>query len=200
MSQALRKPISSDEFLAWEDEQPLRWEFDGYEPQAMTGGTSEHSAIQVNLAAALVTRLRGKPCRFFNNDLKIEVAGAIRYPDGFVVCTPVPQGAKLVSDPVVVFEVLSPSTQAVDRTDKMREYQATPSILRYVMLEQDYAMATVFARDGARWIGTVHYEDATLPMPEIGIDLPLAELYADVVLPGRPAHDSPVHDSPAAVV
>jgi Uma2 family endonuclease len=69
-----------DEFLAWEDRQPLRYEFDGVQPIAMTGGTWAHAAIQRNLAIALGTRLRGKPCQYIGNDLKIwwRAASAIR--------------------------------------------------------------------------------------------------------------------------
>jgi hypothetical protein len=82
-----------------------------------------------------------------------------------------------------VFEVLSSSTAAVDRVPKNAEYAATPSIRRYVMLEQVRVGATVFARDGANWVGTVLLEDAVLAMPEIGVELPLIELYAGVDLP-----------------
>jgi Uma2 family endonuclease len=63
MSVALQKRMSLEPFLAWEEQQELRWEFDGFEPVAMTGGTAEHSAIQRNLIFALTGRLRGKPCQ-----------------------------------------------------------------------------------------------------------------------------------------
>lgn len=182
MSLALRKPMSLDAFLEWEERQEAKYEFDGFEPVAMVGVTNAHSIIQGNLVAALVNRLRGKPCRPHGNDLKIEVAGRIRYPDAFVVCTPVPLDAKVVRDPVVVFEVLSPSTAVTDQFAKNQEYRATPSIRRYVMLAQDRVAATVFAREGGDWIGRVLAEGDTLVMPEIGIEVPLAELYADLDL------------------
>ena len=94
MNVALRKTMTLAEYLAWEDRQELRHEFDGLRPVAMTGGTAAHSTLQTNLAAAIVYRLRGKPCRFYNNDLKFLTAkGTVRYPDGMVVCAPVdPQG------------------------------------------------------------------------------------------------------------
>jgi Uma2 family endonuclease len=69
------------EFLAWEERQELRYEFDGFAPVAMTGGTRAHETIHVNLLIALGNRLRGGPCRAYGSDLKIEVAGRIRYPD-----------------------------------------------------------------------------------------------------------------------
>jgi len=180
MTVAVRKPMSLEQFLAWEAEQELRYEFDGFEPIAMTGGTRAHSAIQRNLAIAVGGRLRGPPCQFYGSDLKIEVQGKIRYPDGFVVCTPGPPRSTVVRDPVVIFEILSDRTAGTDRIVKNREYQSIPSVRRYVMLEQDRIAATVFERLGDDWVGHILAEDAILRMPEIGIDVALAELYADV--------------------
>ena len=100
-------------FLEWEERQELRYEFDGVEPVAMAGGSLAHAAIQRNLALALGSRLRGKPCQFFGSDLKIQAAeNSSRYPDGMVICSPVLiRPLKIVRNPVVVlFEVLSPST------------------------------------------------------------------------------------------
>ena len=198
MNVPLRRSMTPDEFLAWEERQDLRWEFDGLQPVAMVGGTAAHSALQRNLAISIGGRLRGKPCRFYGSDLKIEVDGSVRYPDGMVVCTPVPPRATVVRDPVVLFEVLSDGTQATDRSEKNREYRATPSVRRYVMLEQDRVMATVFHREGDDWVGHVHYEGALLALPEIGLEVPLAELYADVDLatpPGDDADQAPGRDS-----
>jgi Uma2 family endonuclease len=166
------------EFLAWEERQPLRYEFNGVAPVAMVGGTFGHSVIQRNLAIAVGGRLRGKACGFHGSDLKLQVAdGSIRYPDGMVVCSPVDRAATLVRDPVVVFEVLSPSTARVDRIVKAREYQATPSVRRYVMLEQDGVGATVYARAGETWTHEILVAGAMLALPEIGVELPLSELY-----------------------
>lgn len=178
MNVALRRPMTLDEFLAWERRQELRYEFDGIRPVAMTGGTVEHSVIATNLVRALEDRLRGKPCRAFRGDLKIMVAGRIRYPDAMVTCSPVPRGTDVIPEPVVVFEVLSASTAGTDRIEKNEEYRLTPSIRRYVMLEQARRAATVFSRAGDDWTGHVLTGDAVLSMPEIGVDLPLAEAYA----------------------
>ena len=83
----------------------------------------------------------------------------------------------MVHDPVVVFDIPSPGTAKTDRITKNREYRATPSIQRHVMLEQDEIAATVFERAGADWIGHVLAADAVLRMPEIGTEVHLAELY-----------------------
>jgi len=170
------------EFLDWEDRQELKYEFDGLGPVAMAWGTAAHATIQRNLAIAIGGRLRGNLCRFYGSDLKIEVAGRIRYPDGFVVCSPVVNATKVVADPVVIFEVLSESTSSTDRIVKAREYEATPSVRRYVILEQDRIAATVFTRADDDWAAHVLVGDVILDMPEIGQSIPLAELYEGLVL------------------
>ena len=170
------------EFLDWEDRQPTKYEFDGFRPIAMTGGTAAHAAIQGNLFVAIRGRLRGQPCQFYGSELKIEVAGRIRYPDGFVVCTPVQPTAKIVREPVVIFEVLSTSTASIDSVTKNNEYAATPSVQRYIMLAQDLIGGTMFERIGSDWVGHVLTADAVLKMPEIGVEVPISEFYVDVEL------------------
>jgi Uma2 family endonuclease len=150
----------------------------------MTGGTLAHAAIQRNLAISVGSRLRGTPCRFYGSDLKIEVAGKIRYPDGFVVCTRVSPQDKVVREPVVIFEVLSESTSRTDTITKTREYGATPSVRRYVILAQDEIGGQMFERVGEDWRGHVLGADDILRMAEIGIEVPLAELYEDVEFEG----------------
>ena len=175
--------MTVDQFLAWEGRQESRYEFDGVQPVAMAGGTAAHAAIQRNLIIALGVRLRGKRCQPYGSELKIEVARRIRYPEAFVVCTPVPLRSKVVSDPVVVFEVLSDGTANDDLVVKNAEYRATPSVQRYVILQQTHAGAIVFSRKGEDWVTElVSGDEAMLRMPEIGIEIPLAEIYADLDL------------------
>ena len=199
MNLALRKPMSLAEFLTWEERQSIRHEFDGVGPVAMTGGTRAHADIQANLAAAFRTRLRGKPCRFYGSDLKIRTADDhIRYSDGFVTCTGGENGSTMVSDPVVIFEVLSPSTAAADRIVKAREYQATPSVQRYVMLEQARIGATVYVRAADRWSVLVLKDDDTLDLPEIGLAIPLAEFYEGLTFDDHPIEDNDNEQTPPA--
>ena len=186
MSAPLHRPMTLDEFLAWEERQELRWEFDGVAPVAMTGGTFAHGLIAGNIIREIGNRLAGSPCRVVGSDVKIQAAWSIRYPDAFVVCSPVDVRATVVHDPVVVFEVLSDSTASTDRFAKNREYEATPSIRRYVMLEQDRIGATVFAREPGGWLGRLLGEADTVAMPEIATSLPLAALYAGLDLPAPP--------------
>ena len=178
----LRKPMTLEEFLAWEERQELRFEFDGFAPVAMTGGTAAHDRITFNLQKALDGRLAGKSCRPWGPNMKIVVDGRARYPDAFVVWQPVPPTATIADNPVVVFEVVSEGSTATDLIDKNREYRATPSIQRYIILQQTRVAAVAFARRGQDWLSEiVAGPDAILQLPEIGIDLPLAEIYANVV-------------------
>ena len=167
------------DFLDWEERQPTRFEFDGFQPVAMTGGTVAHNRIMRRLHRALERGLEGQPCEPFGPDVKILVAGRARYPDAVVSCVPQSDSALIIETPVVVFEVLSETTSRTDRIEKVREYQATQSILRYVILEQDSVGATVFERRNETWAASTLTEDDRLFMPEIGVAFPLADLYAE---------------------
>jgi Uma2 family endonuclease len=170
-------------FLEWEERQETKYEFDGFEPVAMVGVSWEHSTIQANIMGILFDRLRGKPCRPHGTDLKIEVAGRIRHPDAFVVCNPVIPGTTVITDPVVIFEILSEGSEHRDRVTKNEEYRLTPSVQHYVILEQYEVGGVVFAREGDRWVGTLLTGAATLSMPEIGVEIPVAELYGGLSFP-----------------
>ncbi len=180
----LTRPIMTPaQFLDWEDRQELRYEFDGVRAIAINGGALAHATIQTNLTTALQTRLRGTACRAFGRGLKIEVAGRIRYPDAFVISTHGSPKAKVISEPVVIFEILSESTARQDLVIKNAEYRATPSLQRYIILHQASAAAEIFVRRGEAWVSELasSIEDV-LPLPEIGIEIPMTELYADVEL------------------
>ncbi len=183
MSVTRPKPMTLAQFLAWEERQELRYEFDGFEPLAMTGGTIAHDQITFDLRTALAARLAGKPCRPLGPNVKIIVDGRARYPDVFVVCRPVSPTATIASDPVVVVEVLSEGSIETDLIDKNREYRAISSIQRYVVLQQTHKAAIVFERREDGWLSKiVSGDDASLDLPEIGIALSLQEIYANAGL------------------
>jgi Uma2 family endonuclease len=197
MNLALRKPMTLAEFLEWEERQPMRYEFDGVGPVAMAGGSVRHAQIQRNLAFTFTARLRGRPCQFLGSDLKIQTEeDHARYPDGIVICSPLTGSETIVDAPVVIFEVLSPSTTHTDRFVKAREYQRMPSVQRYVMLEQDSVNAVVYARSGETWTHEILIADSVLALPEIGVELPLAELYEGVVFEAKQDSDNTSEGEP----
>ena len=185
MGQPQLKPMDIAGFLIWEERQELRHEFDGVQTIAMTGGTRAHSRIQAGIVAALNAHLRGSLFHAHAGHMKIRTPKGIRYPDAFVVCSPGWPSDTVVTDPVLIVEVLSESTAHEDFFVKTAEYQAIPTVQRYIILQQTHRIAVVFHRRGDRWeFAFVSGEGAMLDMPEIGISVPLAEIYEDIALEG----------------
>jgi len=190
MDVALRKPWTRERFFSWAASQEGRYEFDGFQPVAMTGGTVNHSRIMRNLFRALDTGLRGGPCEPLGPDAGVETVGeAVRYPDALVTCSKVEGEARVVTGVVVVFEVLSSTTSRTDRIVKLREYAAVPSIRRYVILESTSVGLTVMEREGADevWRVASLTDDDTLRMPEIGTEIPVGAFYEGLSFPEEEA-------------
>lgn len=190
MNVALHRPqMSRAQFLDWASVREERYEFDGLQPVAMTAGTTRHNIIAQNVTFGLRTRLQGSACRPLGPDSGVAtIDDAVRYPDALVTCTKFPDTERLVPGVVVVFEVLSPTSGGIDRIFKVREYHAVPTIRRYVILEYTSMGLTVFARNGADdpWTATTLTADETLQMPEIGIEIPVAEFYEGIDVPRAP--------------
>jgi len=181
MSIAVRPPMSLAAFLDWEERQDARWEYDGVRPVAMNGGTVAHDLITFNVRKLLDARLGNGSCRPYGPNVKVATRTTIRYPDVVVSCTRQAPTATVIDNPVIVFEVASRSTGRRDVIDKNREYRGVASIQRYVVLEQERPLAIVFARSGPTWTCEfISGDDADLPLPEIGISVPLAEVYAGI--------------------
>lgn len=182
MNIALRKPrMSREDFFVWAEAQDERYEFDGFAPVAMTGGTVGHSRITRNIHFALQSRLAGSGCEPLGPDAGLRTVGdTVRYPDALVTCGKADNKAREVPGVVVVFEVLSPSSGHTDRIVKLLEYRAVASIRRYVIVESASAGLTVHARAeaGANWTTTALTAEGTLDLPEIGISIPVAEFFA----------------------
>ncbi len=169
------KPLTVEEFLAWERAQELRYEFDGIQPIGMTGGSRSHARTQARVVMALGARV-APPCEVYGSELKVVTRTRIRYPDASVVCGD-SEAEPDVIQPTAVFEVLSPSTAMTDRRVKPFDYASVPSIMVYVILDAEQPEATVMRRSGAWEEETFAGLQATVPLREIGIELPLAAIY-----------------------
>jgi Uma2 family endonuclease len=186
MNIALREPrMTREEFFDWAEAQEERYEFDDFQPVAMAGGSINHSQMISNLNLALRTRLRGNLCRALPPDAGVATIGdTVRYPDALITCTKARGTDRLVPGVVVVFEVLGPTSGRTDWIDKLGEYRAVASIRRYVILEYRSMALTVFARDDGEqdWTARALTADDILSIPEVGIELPVADLYEGVDL------------------
>lgn len=183
MNIALRKPWTQEQFFAWAEAQEGRYEFDGFQPVAMTGGNAGHDRITGNINAALRQRLRGTPCSNHGPNLGVQTVGLkIRYPDALITCTKFPPTVRLAPDVIIVFEVLSPGSGQFDRIVKVREYAAVPSIRRYVIVESSSVGLTVLQRESTTeaWRTTVLTSDDITRIPEIGIEIPVSEIYEGI--------------------
>lgn len=174
---AFLPPRTLEEFLDWERHQDARFEWDGTQPIAMTGGTFAHTELASRVYDALRAALRGGPCTVIRTDLRVLTARGtrVRYPDLVVTCSRIRPDDQAVPDPVLILEVLSDSTAGADRGVKRAEYAALPSLARYVMLAQDAPIAVICDRAGGF---DERQEHVALDLPEFGLRLPLADLYA----------------------
>ena len=180
-----QRRMTRDEFFSWAGAREGRFEFDGFQPVAMTGRTMSHSQATLNIHAALRARLRGTPCHPLGPDAGVATTGdAVRYPDALITCTKFAADDLLAPGVVVVFEVISQTSGRVDRIDKVREYRAVSSILRYVIVERTSIGLTVFKRVRAddAWTATTLTAGDILHIPEVGIEVPVDGLYEGVEL------------------
>lgn len=184
-------PATLEAFLAWEERQQERFELVGGVVRLMAGGTEGHDRIGINILTALRTRLRGTPCSVHGSNLKVlsRSSNASMYPDLFVRCGPRDDRRTTTEDPVVVFEVLSESTAKHDLTRKRLAYEEVPSLRRLIYVATDEARLYVRVRgaDGIWRDETVGGLDRALPLPELDLALPLAEIYEDTELALEPA-------------
>lgn len=182
-SAALAAPATLDAFLDWEGRQPERFELVGGVVRLMAGGSEDHDRLGVNILAALRVRLRGSPCSAHGSNLKVlsRTANAVMYPDVFVRCGPREGGRTAVDDPVLVVEVLSEGTAKHDLTRKRLAYEAILSLRRIVYVSIDEARLDLRVRgeDGIWRDKTVEGLESALYLPELGLAVPLAEIYED---------------------
>jgi Uma2 family endonuclease len=188
---ALRKThfLSIEDYLAGEEDSPLKHEYLGGAVHAMAGGSADHAAISANAIVSLGGQLRGKPCRTFTSDLKVRIElpehTRFYYPDVQVVCDSSAGDARYQERPVVVVEVLSESTRRIDLGEKKDAYLAIPSLKVLLLVESDQPSVLVYRRgpEGGFARELVEGLKAVIDLPEIEAALPLADLYDQVAFP-----------------
>ena len=155
MAHALAQPILSiDDYLAWEPTQTERHDFVRGEVFAMTGGTLRHNRAAMASIGTWSVHLKGSPCKVFSGDVKVAVDETAHwfYPDVVVTCSErdlADLDAVAVREPILVLEVLSPSTAAYDRGDKFLSLQKLPSLQEYALLDAVTPRLEVFRRNAA---------------------------------------------------
>ena len=185
VSTLARRRYSYSDYLAVEAASDIRHEFLDGEIFAMAGGSPEHAALAGALTGILYGQLRGRSCRPYSSDLRvrIEETGLATYPDAAVVCgdpNMSPQDRHAVVNPVLLFEVLSPSTEDYDRGEKRLHYQRIPTLQAIVLIKQDAVEVEVWRRDGDVFNQERHGTGSTIRLPE-DVSLPLDELYQGIV-------------------
>jgi Uma2 family endonuclease len=182
MDSVLERPWTTEAFLAWEDRQEGKYEFDGREVIPMTGGTLAHQAIVFNLQLLLRSMTAGTALRVVH-EMRLRIGARVRYPDITVFAGPLEQSTRTLVDALAIFEVLSDDTATTDRVTKLLEYTDVPSLRAYVLLEQTAMAATLFQREpGGSWVATAH-TSGDLRLPGIDAILPLADLYEGLSFP-----------------
>lgn len=185
------KSISVEDYLARELVSQVKHEYLGGVVYAMAGARDQHDIITVNLLARLHSKGR---CRPYSSDTKIRVQLPTQtrfyYPDTSVICNPNPSGSSFQDQPVVIFEVLSKKTRRIDEGEKKDAYLTIPSLKVYALVEQELARIVIHRRTPDGFVREVYDGmDAMLPLPEIEIELPLAQVFEGAELMPEPEQE-----------
>lgn len=188
MAKTARRLWTYEEYLEFEAGSLEKHEFCGGEILAMAGGTPTHAELSARMIAALIQHLRGRPCRTHTSDLRIFVpaTGLSTYPDASVVCGPLeraPGDRHAVTNPTVLVEVLSKSTEAYDRGEKFGHYRRLPTLQDYVLVSCRERLVEVFHRgqDGL-WLYQAAGPGERATLPSLGATVIVDELYEGVEL------------------
>jgi Uma2 family endonuclease len=170
------------DYLSVEEMSSVRHEFVDGQIFAMAGGTPEHAALSAAILVLLGSRLGTGPCRAYSSDLRIRVlaTGLATYPDAAVVCGDVvrdPESPTHVTNPSVLVEVLSPSTEEYDRGEKWGHLQQIEGLREYVLIAQDKRRVEVFVRAGSEFRHVVHTSGETAEIPSLKVSFGVDQLY-----------------------
>ncbi len=179
--------MSYAEFLAREGASEPRHEFLDGQVFAMAGGSPEHGALAAAVIGELRSALRGTPCRVFSSDVRvrIEATGLSTYPDASVVCGQLETAAldkDAITNPILLVEVLSDSTEAYDRGAKAAHYRRIPSLREYVLVDQKEPRVEIYRRN----------EQGRFELFEVTLGQPLELGSVGVTLDVRAIYDNPL--------
>ena len=193
-ARAIRQPkvYTFEEYLRREEKAVEKHEFYNGKIIRMPGGTDIHSEIATNVTTSIKLALRPLPKKFrvYNSDLKIRIepmdAGV--YPDALVICAePEFWGNRrdVIINPLLIVEVLSPSTQAYDRLGKFELYKLLPSFKQYVSVNTDkYSVETRFQEETDLWrIKTETNVENAVILRSLGVSISMADIYEDIIFP-----------------
>ncbi|MFN6179519.1 MAG: Uma2 family endonuclease [Dolichospermum sp.] len=178
-----------EEYLELEQTSDIRHEYFAGEVFAMAGGSKEHNIITLNIASRLRSQLRGSSCKVFMSDMKVRINLAnenqtiFYYPDVIVSCDTEDQDRYFLNYPCLIIEVLSPSTETIDRREKLLNYRSLASLKEYVLISQDQVKVEVYRQDEKRnWtIQTLINRDDKLHLDSVGLILEMTDIYEDVI-------------------
>lgn len=179
--------LTEEQYLRIERAADYKSEFVGGEMFAMPGGTPRHSMLGGNAFAELRAQLRGKRCRVLTSDMRLRTpAGSQHYPDVSVACGPVqlhPGSNDIMTNPVLLLEVLSPTTASYDRGAKFEMYKLIPTLSDYIILHQDSIFAEHYCKGSDGVWASLEYrgENARIPLTSIECELHLGSVYDGVM-------------------
>ncbi len=187
MQPAPRHSYTFREYRALEETANIRHEFFNGEIYAMAGGTPEHAALAASIVSALMGQFRGGPCRVFTADLRVSVeeSGLTTYPDVTVVCGELlrhPEDSSSITNPKLIVEVLSESTAAYDRGEKLGHYKRISSLEAVLLFSQTSRRVEVHERAGDEFRTTVYAGAEEFQIAAMGATLSLGSVYGDAGL------------------
>ncbi len=186
MLRTKKKKFTAAEYLAMEEVAPYKSEYHRGEIFALSGGTWDHSVIASNLTRLLGNVLAGRPCRVVNSDLRIHVKTEelYTYADVAVVCGKprfLERRTDTVLNPVLIVEVLSPSTRDYDRGAKFALYKSIPTLQEYILIDSDNAQVECFRRRDAGWMVAAYPGlEGRLQFESLDCEISLKDLYDGV--------------------
>jgi Uma2 family endonuclease len=183
-------PYSYAEYVAFEASSNVKHEYLDGQIYAMAGGTPEHAALQMAAGGLLLSQLRGGPCRVYGSDLRVHTpSGLATYPDVTVVCGPSERDAAdslAVTNPTLILEVLSRSTEDYDSGQKFEHYKTLRSLRQYVLVShREHSMVVWTRGDDGTWQAATVREGEIAELTSIGARLDVRELYATAAEPPR---------------